>query len=186
MKPEQEKRIIVISAPSGTGKSTIIKKLMEKHDNLKFSVSTTTRKPRPGEVEGVDYHFVDEKEFLKMREQNEFLEWARVHQNYYGTTKGAVKNILKKGNYCVLDIDVQGALQVLQIYPNSRRIFLLPPSIPELKCRLEKRGDTEMEAIQVRLENALKELTFISYYHYFVVNEDIDRTVEKMEQIIYG
>jgi len=186
MNPEIQKKLVIISAPSGCGKSTIIGKLLEKRKDIRFSVSTTTRKPRPGEVHGVNYYFVSEEAFLAMKKNGEFLEWARVHNNYYGTSKAEVERIALEGSFCLLDIDVQGAIQILHLFSECRNIFILPPSVEELKKRLIKRGDTDEEQMAVRLANAIEELKYVPYYKYFLVNDDLESTVLKVEKIIDG
>jgi len=179
-----QKKIIVISAPSGTGKTTVVKKLLERNKDIYFSISTTTRKIRENEKDGVDYYFVSEEKFKEMIEKNEFLEWAVVHSNYYGTTKREIERIIEKG-FCILDIDVQGLKNIISIYPDIKSIFLLPPSIYELEKRLRQRGDMDEESIRLRLNNAREELKMIYLYKFFVVNETIDETVKKVEKIIY-
>jgi len=179
-----DNRIIVLSAPSGTGKTTIVKTLMEKHSDLYFSVSTTTRKRRENEKDGVDYYFVSEDEFKKMVDNNDFIEWAVVHSNYYGTTKKEIERIINKG-YCILDIDVQGLKNLIEIYPGLKSIFILPPSIYELEKRLRNRGGMDEENIKLRLNNAKNEMKMIYLYKYFVINDNLDNAVKRIEEIIY-
>ncbi|HOJ50563.1 MAG TPA: guanylate kinase [Spirochaetota bacterium] len=179
-----DNRIIVLSAPSGTGKTTIVKTLMEKHSDLYFSVSTTTRKKRENEKDGVDYYFVSEDEFKKMVDNNDFIEWAVVHSNYYGTTKKEIERIINKG-YCILDIDVQGLKNLIEIYPGLKSIFILPPSIYELEKRLRNRGGMDEENIKLRLNNAKNEMKMIYLYKYFVINDNLDNAVKRIEEIIY-
>lgn len=181
---EDQKRIIVLSAPSGAGKSTIVNALIEKNARFKFSISTTTRAPRTGEKDGVNYYFVSQDDFKAKREAGDFLEWAQVHSNFYGTTCQEVERIINNGDTCLLDIDVQGALQVEELYPYSKRIFILPPSIYELEARLKKRGDTAEEDMKLRMGNALEEMKFLPHYQYFVVNRELDLAIKEVQAII--
>jgi guanylate kinase len=182
----QEERLIILSAPSGTGKSTITKSLLQRNSNLQFSISTTTRKPRNGEQHGVQYYFTDDYEFQRMIRDKEFLEWAQVFTNHYGTTRKEVERIIAAEHYCLLDIDVQGALNIQQIYPNCKRIFILPPSVKELERRLRERGDTMESDIQIRLETMRQELSYIQNYQYFVVNDDLKTAVQTIEVYIFA
>mgnify|MGYP001171380238 CR=1 FL=1 len=176
--------LLVISGPSGSGKGTVCKKLLEENKNLIFSISSTTRKPRVGEVDGVNYFFIDKNKFNKMVDNGEFLEYANVHNNYYGTPKKFVLDEIEKGNIVILEIDVQGALQIKKSYPEGVFVFLLPPSMEELKNRIVKRGTESQEDINIRLNNAFEELKFIAEYDYFVVNDEVLDAVEKIETII--
>lgn len=176
--------LLVVSGPSGCGKGTICKKLFKRNDELIFSVSATTRKPRVGEKDGVNYYFIDKEKFQDMVENNEFLEYAHVHNNYYGTPKRFVLDEIEKGEVVVLEIDVQGALQVKEAYPEAVFIFLLPPSMNELKNRIVKRGTETEKDIGIRLNNASEELNFVDEYDYFVVNDIVIDAVEKIESII--
>lgn len=176
--------LLVLSGPSGSGKGTVSKELMSKRDDIVFSVSTTTRKARVGEVDGVNYFFKDKDEFIRMQEKNEFLESAFVHTNYYGTPKSFVMEQIEKGEIVLLEIDVQGALQVKKNYKNAVFIFLLPPTMDELKDRIIKRGTETPEDINRRFENAFKELDFVGEYDYFVVNDKVENAVKDIESII--
>lgn len=149
--------LIVLSAPSGCGKSTVVKKLLEKRSNLTFSVSATTRKPREGEVEGVDYYFISRERFSEMVEKGEFLEHAEYVDNCYGTPKGPVEKELSAGNDVLLDIDIQGAFQVRELCSQAVMVFLLPPSFEDLEKRLILRGKDSLEVIKERLEVAKKD-----------------------------
>ena len=176
--------LLVVSGPSGCGKGTICNRLLQRNKGFVFSVSATTRKPRNGEKEGVNYFFIDDKKFKNMVENNEFIEHAKVHNNYYGTPKSFVLNEIHKGKVVILEIDVQGALQVKEAYPEAVFIFLLPPSMSELKNRIIKRGTETAEDINTRYKNAFEELKFIEEYDYFVINDEIIEAVEKTEAII--
>ena len=176
--------LLVISGPSATGKGTVCKKLLKKNKDLIFSVSATTRKPRIGEEDGVNYFFVDSSKFNTMVENEEFLEYAYVHNNHYGTPKNFVLDNVNQGKIVILEIDVEGALQVKQVYPEAVFIFLLPPSMKELRNRIEKRGTESKEDIDIRLKNAFEELKFVDEYDYFVINDKITNAVERIESII--
>lgn len=176
--------LLVISGPSGCGKGTICKKILERNEKLVFSVSATTRTPRRGEIDGVNYFFIDEEKFSKMVENDEFLEYANVHGNLYGTPKNFVLEQIERGEIVILEIDVQGALQVKESYPEGVFIFLLPPSMSELKNRIKKRGTETDKDIDIRLKNAFEELKFIDEYDYIVINDEVMEAVEKTETII--
>ena len=176
--------LLIISGPAGTGKGTVCKELLDRNKDIKFSVSATTRKPRVGEEEGVNYHFIEDEEFEIMIEKDEFLEHAYVHTNYYGTPKKFVMDQVEKGEIVLLEIDVQGALQVKKNYSEAVFIFLLPPTMEELKNRIVKRGTESEEDINTRFENAFKELDFVGEYDYFVINDKIEDAVANVEAII--
>ncbi len=176
--------LIVISGPSGAGKGTICKALLEKEDNLYLSVSATTRKPREGEVHGVNYYFLEKEDFMKRVENEEFLEWAEVHGNCYGTPKFNVEELINEGKNVILEIDVQGALNVKKNCEDGVFIFVLPPSMEELKRRIIKRGSETPESLITRFKNAYEEINFISKYNYAVVNDDLEEAVKKVQNII--
>ena len=177
--------LFIISAPSGTGKTTILKKVMSKIERLVFSVSHTTRKPRANEVDGKDYHFTDRDEFKKMKAHGDFLEWAEVHQNFYGTSIASVNSHLSDGVDVVLDIDVQGARQIRESRgDNAVFVFIMPPSWDELESRLTKRGTDSSETIDLRLNNARKEMYDADFYDYVIVNEKIDEAVDALRSIM--
>lgn len=176
-------KLFIISGPSGAGKGTIAKRILEETD-LEFSVSMTTRSPREGEIDGVHYYFVCEDEFVKHIENDGFLEHAQVFGNRYGTPKGPILERLEKGTDVLLDIDVQGALQIKQNYPNGVFIFILPPSMAELRKRLTGRGTETAEVIEMRLGKTLTEIAYVDKYDYLVVNGDLEEAVNRVRSII--
>ncbi|MDK2901046.1 guanylate kinase [Thermosipho africanus] len=176
--------LFVVSGPSGVGKTSIISALMNKLENIVFSVSCTTRPPRPGEVDGVDYFFVSRDKFIEMREKGEFLEWAEVHGNLYGTPKRFVLENIEKGNRIILDIDVQGALQVKRNFDDAVFIFVAPPSYEVLKERLLKRGTENSQSMLKRLENAKWEMSKIVEFDYLIVNSDLEKSILAMKSIV--
>lgn len=174
----------MLSGPSGSGKGTVSEALMEKNLGIKYSTSVTTRTPRPTEVNGENYFFATMEEFERMVENDELLEHAFVHTNYYGTPKKFVFDEIEKGEIVLLEIDVQGALQVKKKYKEAVFIFLVPPTMQELRDRIVKRG-TETEAeIETRFANAFREIDFVGEYDYFVVNDKVEQAVENIENII--
>ena len=178
--------LLVVSGPSGAGKGTICKVLMNRNEDLKLSVSATTRQPRTGEVEGVNYFFLTHEKFNDMISKNEFLEYAQTYSNFYGTPKGPVMESLEKGQDVVLEIEMQGARQVKQIYPDAILIFVLPPSLNELQSRLCNRGTETEEQMHERLSCAFEEIKQIKDYNYFIFNEtnkEVEAAIE-IENII--
>lgn len=176
--------LLVVSGPSGAGKGTICKALLNKNDQIKLSVSATTRKPRNGEVHGVNYFFIEKEEFTKMIENGEFLEYAQIYDNFYGTPKAAIIECLEKGQDVILEIEMQGARQIKEVYPEGVFIFVLPPSLEELKSRIVGRGTETQEEIEKRFSCAFEEVNQIVNYDYFIVNEDIEKSVSDVEAII--
>ncbi|MDU4961459.1 MAG: guanylate kinase [Sporomusaceae bacterium] len=176
--------LVILSGPSGTGKGTICKELMQNYPNLHYSVSATTRSPRPGEVNGVNYWFVSEPEFRSMAANDELLEWAEVYGRCYGTPVKYVKEQLQRGQDVILEIDMQGAMQVKEKFPQGVFIFLVPPSIGELETRIHKRGTETKDIINLRLSCVYKELSFIHQYQYVVVNDEVVAAVKKIAAII--
>lgn len=185
MKLDKQGLLIVISGPSGVGKGTVRKALFERPDhNLDFSVSMTTRKPRAGEVDGVDYYFVTKDEFQHQIEKGNLLEHAEFVGNYYGTPMDKVQEKLKTGHEVVLEIEVQGAMQVKQKMPDAVFIFIAPPSYKALETRLTTRGTEQPEVIKERLAKAHREITMANYYDYIVINDDVDNAADRIMAII--
>ncbi|KXB71847.1 MULTISPECIES: guanylate kinase [Peptoniphilus] len=176
--------LLVLSGPSGSGKGTVSEALMKNNDDIIFSTSVTTRTPRPGEVNGENYFFATREEFEEMVEKDELLEHAFVHTNYYGTPKKFVFDEIEKGEIVLLEIDVQGALQIKKKYKEAVFIFLIPPTMDELRSRLVKRDTETEDEIETRYRNAFRELDFVGEYDYFVINDVIDNAVKDIETII--
>ncbi len=185
VKIKNEGVLLVISSPSGTGKTTICKKLLEYDKNIHLSVSVTTRKKRINELEGIDYYFRTKKEFLNLKNENSFIENAFVFNNYYGTLKSEVLERLENGIDVLIDIDWQGTRQITkEMKGNLIKIFLLPPSIKELKKRLSKRNSDSIKEINLRMSKALKEIKHYDEYDYVLVNNDLDNTFQQIIKIL--
>ena len=176
--------LFIISGPSGAGKGTICKALLEDAENMVLSISATTREPREGEVHGEHYFFIDKETFLTRIEEGGFLEYAEVYENFYGTPKDNVIEKLNQGIDVVLEIDIQGAKKVKESYPEGIFIFILPPSLKELRRRLIERGRDSMEEIEKRLSKTMDEIRQIHAYDYFVVNDDLEIAVSEVESIV--
>lgn len=176
--------LLVVSGPSGVGKGTVTEALLESNDDLVFSISATTRGMRDYENDGEDYFFLTKEEFKGRVDKGEFLEYAEVHENMYGTPKDFVLEGIDKGDIIVLEIDVQGALQVKANYPNGVFVFLLPPSLEELEHRLTHRGTESEEQIAIRLANAKSEIAKFNEYQYAVINDEVDNAVKDINSII--
>jgi guanylate kinase len=182
-------RPIVISAPSGAGKSSLIAALMKRFPRLVYSISATTRAPRAGEEDGLHYYFKSKDEFGAMISRGELAEWNEVHGNFYGTPRGPVDAVLATGNSVILDLDVYGKVNFDKVYPEAVGILLVPPSIEELERRLRGRGTDSEEVIQTRLKNAIDEIEFgktKGKYEFTVVNDDFDRALEELAGIVGG
>jgi len=176
--------LFVITAPSGAGKSSLIDALLKDDPRLKLSVSYTTRAPRPGEVNGREYHFVDDKTFLAMLERAEFLESAEVHGNRYGTSEAVIREALARGQDLVLEIDWQGAQQVRRLYPECHGVFILPPSVAELERRMRARGQDSDAVIRRRLASAEEEISHAPEFDYAIINKDFDEAKKDLQAII--
>jgi guanylate kinase len=176
--------VIVVSAPSGTGKSTALSRVLREVPAIRFSVSHTTRPPRPGEVNGVDYHFVDRSSFERLIQENAFLEWAEVHGEHYGTARSEYDRAVQDGVDLLLDLDVQGAALARKALPEAVTIFILPPSFDALEQRLRGRGHDGEDTIRRRLQSAHEELRFYPTYDYLIVNDDLESCVESLKAVI--
>ena len=179
-------RLFVITAPSGAGKTSLTKALLAAEPGLKLSTSYTTRAPRSGEQNGREYHFVDERTFLAMRERGEFLEHALVHGNRYGTSRKVIADTLERGQDLVLEIDWQGAAQVRTLYPDCVGIFILPPSLEELERRMRARGQDAEAVIQRRLANAQEEMAHADEFEYRIINKDFDTARAELAKIVHA
>ena len=177
-------QILLISGPSGSGKSTLLSRLMAEFDNIYFSISSTTREPRAGERDGIDYHFITTDEFKQGINQGKFLEWANVHKNYYGTSLEPVEKALKDGKIVIFDIDVQGFHLAMKQYKELiTSVFVTTKDRHELKKRLLKRGSDDEQTIENRLFNAATEIAHIGEYDYLIINDDLDSSYEKLKAI---
>ncbi len=183
-KYKKKGELIVISAPSGTGKTTLCRHLLDRIENSVFSVSVTSRPPRGEETDGVDYDFVSDREFKKLIEEDKLLEWAKVHGYYYGTARKFVRDQKAADKNIILDIDVQGGVQIKKKYPRAVLIFVIPPSVEELENRLRKRSQNSEDEIQHRLNNAEEELNYVGEYDYLVVNNKLEEAVKELVCII--
>ncbi len=176
--------IIIVSAPSGAGKTSICDALIKSDKNIVYSVSTTTRSPRKGEKNGKEYFFVDEKTFKSMVKKNMFVEWAKVHNNFYGTSRKVLEQTINKGKDILLDIDVQGAIKIKKQYKDALMIFITTPTLKILKERLIKRNKDSLDVIKTRIKNAKKELTYLPKYDYLVLNDKLDISISNVKSII--
>ena len=176
--------IIIVSAPSGAGKTSICDALIKSDKNIVYSVSTTTRNPRKGEKNGREYFFVSDNEFKNMVKKKMFVEWAKVHDHFYGTSKKVLEQTLSKGKDILLDIDVQGAVKIKKQYKDALMIFITTPTLKILKERLIKRNKDSMDVIKTRVANAKKELTYLPKYDYLILNDKLDKSIEEAKSII--
>ena len=177
--------LLVLSGPSGTGKGTVCKVVRDSlGDNLAYSISATTRKPRTGEEHGREYFFFTKEEFEDLRDKNGFLEWAQVYDNYYGTPRAFVEEVLASGRDCILEIDPQGALQVRKATDEAVLVFIAPPSLEELRSRLTGRGTEAPEEVEKRLSCAEAELAYSNQYDYLIVNDEVEKAADKMKAIL--
>lgn len=175
--------LFIISAPSGTGKTTLCRIIMEDFTDIGYSVSHTTRSPRDGEKEGVDYYFVSKTTFLKMVDEDRLAEWAEVHGNYYGTSVDYLNKCIVDGKDILLDIDVNGARQIVEKYPDAVSVFIMPPSMEELRKRLTGRGTDSAEVIEKRIKNAEGEIAEKEFYRHILINDDLDTAAAELRDI---
>ncbi len=176
--------VIVVTSPSGGGKTTLCKMLKKQLDNIEYSISATTRPIRNNETEGKNYHFISEKEFIIKKNENYFAEYAFVHDYWYGTPKENIDNALKRNNDILMDIDVQGAMEIKKSYPNALMLFIVPPSMEILRKRLKERGTDNDEVIKKRLKNAEQEMSFVREFEFIVENNEIRSTYKEIENIV--
>jgi guanylate kinase len=176
--------LIVISGPSGAGKGTIVKALLDQYPSIHYSVSATTRAPREGEVNGINYWFVAREEFERMREQNELLEWAEVYGNFYGTPRLRVMEAIGLGHDIILEIDPQGAMKIKERFPSAVFVYIMPPSPRELSKRIRGRGTESQDAIRCRLNSVANELRYVHEYDYLVINDNLDEATTDVASII--
>lgn len=177
-------RLFIISAPSGTGKTTLCRRLLEYYPDMAYSISYTTRRPRSGEKDGKDYHFISREDFLEKRALDYWAEWARVHDHYYGTSAVFLSDSLTRGRHVLMDIDVQGAMQILTRFPEAVTIFIMPPSMDVLRQRLTQRGTDSHGTIQKRLRNAAEEMEKRELYRHIIVNDQLERAVEELLAVV--
>lgn len=176
--------LVVVSGFSGTGKGTLMKELLKRYDNYALSISATTRAPREGETDGKEYFFVTKEQFEKMRDERKLIEYAQYVNNYYGTPKEYVEQKMAEGKDVILEIEIQGALKVKKRFPDALLLFVTPPSAEELRRRLVGRGTETLEVINARLARAAEEASGMEAYDYLLINDDLDRCVEEMHQLI--
>lgn len=179
-------RLIVLTGPSGVGKGTLLRRLLQRHPELYLSISVTTRSPRPGEVDGQHYSFIQRDEFDEMIAQNELLEWAEFAGNYYGTPRRAVETHIQNGEWVILEIELLGARQIRANFPNAFQIFLLPPSLAELERRVRDRGHDSEDAIARRLKRAASEIAAADEFDLQVVNDDLDVALHQIEDALFS
>ncbi len=177
-------RLYVLSGPAGVGKGTVLREVFERLDNIAYSVSCTTRQPRPGETDGSDYIFINDELFRKMINEDSFLEWAVVHGHYYGTRKDIVEKILNAGTDVVLEIDVQGAMQIKSKMPETVTIFIQPPTFEELVERLTARGTETADELKLRIKNAKNEMKYSDKYEHIIINDTVEKAAENFINIV--
>jgi guanylate kinase len=178
-------KLIVLTGPSGVGKGTLMNAILQRYPELHYSVSTTTRSPRPGEVNGKNYHFITRSEFEKLVTQGEFLEWAEFAGNCYGTPREAVLNHIQSGKLVVLEIELEGARQIRHTFPSALSIFILPPSFAELEKRIRGRGQDAEEAISRRLNRAEEEIAAADEFDLQIINNDFEQALQEIEKAIF-
>jgi len=177
-------KLFIISGPSGAGKTTLCREALKRFKGITYSISYTTRKPRNGEQDGIDYHFITKKEFKRKIESNKWVEWAEVYGNFYGTSAEFLDTCLASGKHILLDIDIQGTIQIKKQYPDSVTIFIMPPSLETLRTRLESRGTDTRQVIEKRLETAKKEMEEKDFYHHVIINDQLSKAVSELIEII--
>lgn len=179
-------KLIVLTGPSGVGKGTLMNEILQRYPELHYSVSATTRSPRPGEINGKNYYFISRNQFEELVTQGEFLEWAEFAGNCYGTLREAVLNHVQSGKLVVLEIELEGARQIRHNFPNSLSIFILPPSFPELEGRIRRRGQDSEEAINRRLQRAQEEMAAANEFDLQIINDDFEKALNEIEQAIFA
>ena len=178
--------LFIVAAPSGAGKTTLVRLLLENDSQIGVSISHTTRQPRQGEENGREYHFVDVPAFLSMVDRGEFLEWAEVHGNYYGTSKQWIASEMTSGRDVLLEIDWQGAQQVSKVFPEAIGIFVLPPSMPVLEARLSGRGTDSADVIARRIAAARDEMRHVDEFDYVIINDDLQQALRDLESVVFS
>ncbi len=184
MKKQLQGTLFIISAPSGAGKTSLVNALVRDTNHLKLSISHTTRKKRPNEIEGYHYHFISEEKFQQKVAAGDFLEYARVFGNYYGTSQESVEKMLSEGHDVILEIDWQGAQQIKQVMPDSVSVFILPPSLEALRERLQSRGEDDEDTINHRMEKAISEISHFDEADYLVINDDFEDALKSLKAIV--
>ncbi|MBD0268126.1 MAG: guanylate kinase [Cyanobacteria bacterium Co-bin8] len=178
-------RLIVFTGPSGVGKGTLLRALLQRHPELQLSVSATTRSPRPGEVHGQHYYFISRDEFRQMVDQGQLLEWAEFAGNFYGTPRQPVSNLIQAGHWVILEIELEGARQVRSSFPEALQLFVLPPSLSELEQRIRQRGQDAEDSIQKRLQRAQTEIEAATEFDIQIINDDFQAALSQLEQILF-
>jgi guanylate kinase len=179
-------RLIVLTGPSGVGKGTLLQALLQRHPELKLSISATTRSPRTGEIDSVNYYFITRQQFDLMVSEHEFIEWAEFANNCYGTPKRSVEEQLASGEWVILEIELEGARQVRQSFPQATRIFILPPSIQELESRIRGRGQDSDDAIDRRLQRAKAEIDAANEFDVQIINDEFNEALDRLEQTVFS